>query len=79
MKFLFKQDEDQKETMRNRGTEIKEVPWFTIVSYAIHYNNIYHCPHKSVAQEMFQDKVSHVGPKKDEATVNMVLAFETRN
>jgi hypothetical protein len=41
------------ETTRNRGIEIKEVPWFTVASYAIHWNNIYHCPHNSTAQEMF--------------------------
>jgi hypothetical protein len=36
MKFLLKQGEERMETMENMGTKIKEVPQFTIVSYAIH-------------------------------------------
>jgi hypothetical protein len=28
---------------------------------------------------MFQNKVSHAKPKKDEAAINMVLVIETRN
>jgi hypothetical protein len=26
------------ETMEDKGTKIKEVPWFIIVSFAIHWN-----------------------------------------
>jgi hypothetical protein len=36
MKFLFKQEEERVETTENRGIEIKEVPQFTDVPYAIH-------------------------------------------
>jgi hypothetical protein len=28
---------------------------------------------------MFQNKISHVEPKKDEATIDMVLIVETRS
>jgi hypothetical protein len=42
-------------------------------------HKIYDYPHKLVAHEMFQDKVSHVEPKRDEAVVNMVLVVATRS
>ncbi len=42
-------------------------------------HKIYDCPHKLVAQEMFQNKVSHVEPKKDEVVVNMVLTIEMKS
>jgi len=36
-------------------------------------------PHKLVTQEMFQNKVSHAEPKKDEAIINMVLVIEMKS
>ncbi len=36
-------------------------------------HKIYDCPHKSTAQEMFWNKISHVELKKDETIVNIIL------
>ncbi len=36
-------------------------------------------PHKLATQEMFQNKVSHAEPKKDEAIINMVLVIEMKS
>jgi hypothetical protein len=42
-------------------------------------HKVYEYPHKLVAQEMFQDKVSHAKPKKDQVVVNMVLVVEMKS
>jgi hypothetical protein len=39
----------------------------------------YEYPHKSIAHEIFRNKVSHAKFKKDEAIVNMVLIVTTKS
>ncbi len=42
-------------------------------------HKIYDYPHKLTTQYMFQDKVSHIEPKKDKAAIIMVLAITTKS
>jgi hypothetical protein len=68
------------EATKNKGTKITEVflVYRRFICNSLEHK-IYDCPHRSVAQEMFRKKVSHVEPKKDEAIINLVLVVETRS
>jgi hypothetical protein len=68
------------EAAENKGTKIKEVflVYCRFICNSLEHE-IYDCLHKSTAQEMFQDKVSHVEPKRDEAIISLVLVVKMRS